>query len=94
MITPDDVKKAASLSRIHLRDEELLELTQNLEKILDYVNKLEALDVKNVEPTSHVLALKNVYREDNPETPFSQEQALKFAVEKEKGQFKVPPVIE
>jgi len=94
MITPDEVKKVASLSRIHLRDEELAHLTKDLEKILDYVNKLKKLDVTGVSPTSHVLELKNVYREDVVEPPLSQKEALAIAVEKDKGQFKVPLVIE
>ena len=94
MITPEDVKKVASLSRIHLKDEELPRMTGDLEKILDYVNKLKKADVTGVAPTSHVLELKNVYREDVPEPPLTQQEALSMAVEKEKGQFKVPLVIE
>ena len=94
MITPEDVKKVASLSRIHLRDEEVAHLTKDLEKILGHIKVLEKLDVKDVEPTSHVLALKNVYREDIVEPPLTQEQALGLAVEKAKGHFKVPKVIE
>ena len=94
MITPEDVKKVASLSRIHLRDDELEQLTKDLEKILDYINKLEKLDVSKIDPTSHVLPLKNVYRKDELEEPLPQQQALKFAVEKENGSFKVPKVIE
>jgi len=94
MITPEDIKKVASLSRIHLSDNELAHLTKDMEKILDYVNKLKKLDVSGVQPTSHVLELKNVYREDTVEPPLAQKDALAIAVEKEKGQFKVPLVIE
>ena len=94
MITPEDIKKVASLSRIYLRDEELSPFTQDLEKILDYINQLEKLNVDSVEPTSHVLALKNVYREDVREEPLSQKAALKTAPEQTNGHFKVPKVIE
>ena len=80
--------------RIHLRDDEVKQLTNDLEKILDYINKLEKLDISNVEPTSHVLPLKNVYREDVVEPPLSQEEVLKISVDQTKGSFKVPKVIE
>ena len=94
MITPKDVKYIASLSRIHLRDEEIEELTKNLENILHYIAKLEKLDVSKVEPTSHVLPLKNVFREDKVKPSLTQEEALKIAVDKHHGAFKVPKVIE
>ena len=94
MITPEDVKKVASLSRIHLRDDELEHLTKDLEKILGYINQLEKLDVTKVEPTSHVLPLKNVYREDEVEEPLPIEEALQCAPEQAKNHFKVPKVIE
>lgn len=92
-ITPADVKYIASLSRIHLRDEEIAGLTKNLEDILGYVRKLEKLDVRDVTPTSHVLPLKNVYRKDDVQPSLPQEEALKFAVERQNGSFKVPKVI-
>lgn len=94
MINDKDVKYIADLSRIHLKDSEIKHLTKDLEKILDYINKLENLDVSGVKPTSHVLPLKNVYREDVVKPSLSQEDALKFCVEQYKGSFKVPKVIE
>ena len=93
-ISKNDVLYVASLSRIHLRDEEIEQLTQDLEKIVHYVKKLEDLQLDNVPPTSHVLPLKNVYREDIAETTLTQEDAMKLAVEKHNGFFKVPKVIE
>ncbi len=94
MITDKDVKYIASLARIHLSDEESALFTKNLEGILHYVGKLEKLDVSKVEPTSHVLPLKNVYREDVVKPSLPQQAALKIAVEKHNGAFKVPKVIE
>lgn len=94
MISKNDVKYIANLSRIHLEDDEILTLKTDLENILEYVKKLEKLNTDNVKPTSHVLELKNVYREDYVKESLSQENALKFAVEKFKGSFKVPKVIE
>lgn len=94
MLSKDDVKYIAHLARIHLRDEEVVSLTKDLESILDYVIKLEKLDVKEVKPTSHVLPLKNVYREDIVKPSLKQSDAMGIAVATHKGSFKVPRVIE
>jgi len=94
MISKKDVKYVADLARIHLRDEEIEHLTTDLEKILKHINKLNTLDVSDVQPTSHVLPLKNVHREDKVRPSFTQDEALKFSVEKKNGAFKVPKVIE
>jgi aspartyl-tRNA(Asn)/glutamyl-tRNA(Gln) amidotransferase subunit C len=94
MISEKDVKYVASLARIHLKDEEIDHLTEDLEKILDYINKLDTLDVGEVQPTSHVLPLKNVAREDIVKPSLTQQEALKISVEQQGGSFKVPKVIE
>ncbi len=94
MISKDNVKYAADLARIHLRDEEIDHLTKDLEKIIQYINKLDALDVEKIQPTSHVLPLKNVSREDKIRPSLTQEEVLKFSIEKQDGAFKVPKVIE
>ncbi len=94
MISENDVKYVANLARIHLRDEEVDRLTKDLEKILDYIDKLNTLDVGDIQPTSHVLPLKNVYREDVVRPSLTQEESLKISVEQHEGSFKVPKVIE
>ena len=93
-ITEKDVRTIASLSRIYLRDEEIQRLTKDLEGILDYIAKLEKLDTSLVEPTSHVLPLRNVFREDVFKESLGQKDVLKIAVEQTQGSFKVPKVIE
>ena len=94
MINEKDVKYIANLSRIHLRDGEIAQFTKSLENILHYVQKLDKLDVKNIAATSHVLPLKNIYREDNVATSLSQDDVMRIAIEKHHGAFKVPKVIE
>lgn len=94
MISEKDVRYIASLSRIHLREEEIEKLTKDLESILTYVKKLEKLDITHVNPTSHVLPLKNVYREDTITPSLQQSEALRISVENFNGSFKVPKVIE
>lgn len=94
LITEDDVRYIASLSRIHLQGEEIQRLTKDLEAILHYVHKLEKLDVHTTEPTSHVLPLKNVYRADETKPSLSQEEVMRLAVQQHNGFFKVPKVIQ
>ena len=94
MITEKDVEYIASLSRIHLRQEEIVDLTQNLEKILNHIKKLKEADISNIEATSHVLTLNNVYRDDKIYPSLKQTDVLKMAVSTHQGSFKVPKVIE
>ncbi len=93
-ITPQNVKHIASLSRIHLRDEELDRLAQDLERILGYVEKLNKVDVSKIQPTTHPLPLKNVYREDIVKESLSQQRVMTLAIKSHKGSFQVPKVIE
>ena len=93
MISADNVRYIGSLSRIYLKEKEINDLAEDLEKILHYVAKLEKLNISAVEPTSHVLPLKNIYREDKIKPPLKQKEALIMAVEEHKGHFKVPRVI-
>ncbi len=94
MLTNDQVRHIAHLSRINLTDEEVARLTKDLENILHYIAKLEKLDVTHVEPTSHVLPLRNVYREDIVKPSLSQSNVMKLAKTTHNGSFKVPQVIE
>lgn len=94
MISKNDVEYAAALARIHLQDDEVSRLAKNLEQILEYINKLNTLDVSKVDPTSHVLPLKNVHREDKVQPSLSQQEVLKISVQQLDGFFKVPKVIE
>ena len=94
MITKKDVQYISHLSRIYIDDSEAENLAKNLEDILIYIEKLKKLDVENVKPTSHVLPLKNVFRDDVLKESLGQEKAIKIAVESERGSFKVPQVIE
>lgn len=94
MISENDVKYIASLSRIHLKDEEVKVLQKSLESILHYVEKLKEVDVTNVLPTTHALAMQNVFREDIVKPSLTQKQVLELSIENHKGSFKVPKVIE
>ncbi|WP_236838832.1 Asp-tRNA(Asn)/Glu-tRNA(Gln) amidotransferase subunit GatC [Caldalkalibacillus salinus] len=92
-ISKKDVEHVAHLARLELSDEEANMFTKHLDDILTFVAKMDELDTANVEPTSHVLDLKNVTREDEVKPSLSAEDALRNTEEKENQQVKVPSVL-
>lgn len=88
------VDHVARLARLELSEEERERFTRQLADLLDYFAMLQGLDTEGVEPTSHVVELANVTREDTPGACLSREAALADAPEQEDGFFRVPPVIE
>jgi len=93
-ITKDTVKYVANLARIELSEKELVHFTTQLGRILEYVEKLKTLNVEKLEPTSHVLQMKNVYREDKVKKSLPASEAMKNAPSKEGDLFKVQKIIE
>lgn len=93
-INKDTVKYAGDLARIELDDRELDHFTKQLDHILEYVHKLKKLDVAKLEPTSHVLEMKNVYREDRVKEPLPVSDVVKNAPAREGNLFKVKKIIE
>lgn len=93
-ITKEDVEKVAKLAKLKFTEEEKEKFTQQLAQIVSYVEKLKELDTEGVEPTSHVLDIKNVFREDKVKESLSQEEALANAPSKKNSYFSVPKVIE
>ncbi len=93
-IKEDVVRYIARLARIKLDENEVRLFAHQLDGILSYVDKLKKIDVKDVPPTSHALALKNVYREDAAKPSISNEMALENAPQKKGDFFKVPKIIE
>jgi aspartyl-tRNA(Asn)/glutamyl-tRNA(Gln) amidotransferase subunit C len=93
-ITREDVIKVAELARLEFGEEELEKFTEQLGNILKYIGKLNELDTKDVEPTSHVLNIATPLREDAIEEWLTTGEALENAPEEEDGFFVVPRVIE
>jgi aspartyl-tRNA(Asn)/glutamyl-tRNA(Gln) amidotransferase subunit C len=93
-ISKQEVEHVARLARLELAEGEKDKLIDQLSNILTYVETLNGLDTKGVEPTSHVLDIKNVMRDDVSAPSLPQEQALANAPEKAAGHFKVPKIIE
>ncbi len=93
-ITRQEVEHVAKLARLELSEREKEMLTDQLSNILTHFEKLNQLDTKNVAPTSHVLDITNVMRDDTPEESLPQERALANAPDKVTGFYKVPKIIE
>jgi aspartyl-tRNA(Asn)/glutamyl-tRNA(Gln) amidotransferase subunit C len=93
-ITIKEVEHVANLARLELSDAEKEQFAGQLNAILKYAEKLNQLDTDGIEPTSHVLPLANVMREDTVMPSLPIEKVLLNAPEEEDGQFKVPPVLE
>ena len=89
-----DIEKIAALARLSLEPEEKARLSQDLEKILGYVDELARLDLQNAQPTSHVLPIENVFRPDEAKPSRVREKVLEHAPKREGNFFKVPKVIE
>ena len=93
-ISKDQVKHVANLARLAITEEETEMLTKQLDKIISYAEQLNELDTENVEPTTHVLNMKNVLREDKASQGLPREEVLKNAPDHQDGQIRVPGIME
>lgn len=93
-LTNKDLTHLAKLARINLSEEELGVFSKQLDDILGYIDKLKNLDLTNIEPTTHALSIKNVFRDDTVKESLPVEEVLKNAPNKDKQSFKVPKIIE
>ena len=93
-ITPKDVEHVANLARLKFNEEEIDQFTHQLGRILEHIGKLNELDTTDVPPTSHVLPIHNVSKEDAVKPSYDRELVFATAPETEEGHFEVPKVIE
>ncbi|WP_280139738.1 Asp-tRNA(Asn)/Glu-tRNA(Gln) amidotransferase subunit GatC [Lihuaxuella thermophila] len=93
-ISREEVQKVAFLARLKLTEQEADQFTGQLNDILQFAEKLNELDTDQVEPTSHVLPMANVMREDEVKPSVSGEKALSNAPDQQDGMFRVPAVFE
>ncbi|NIK11662.1 Asp-tRNA(Asn)/Glu-tRNA(Gln) amidotransferase subunit GatC [Alkalibacillus almallahensis] len=93
-ISKDQVKHVADLARLAISEKEAEKYSEQLSAIIDFSEQLNELDTTNVEPTTHVLDMKNVMRADEPKDWISKEDALKNAPDQKDGQFRVPSILD
>jgi aspartyl-tRNA(Asn)/glutamyl-tRNA(Gln) amidotransferase subunit C len=94
MIAREDVEHVAELARLDLTPAEKEQFIAQLNSILTYIEKLNELDTRDVEPTSHVLPMSNVFRDDEVRPSMDRAEVLRNAPEESHFFFKVPRIIE
>jgi aspartyl-tRNA(Asn)/glutamyl-tRNA(Gln) amidotransferase subunit C len=94
MIAREDVEHVAELARLDLTSAEKEQFIAQLNSILTYIEKLNELDTRDVEPTSHVLPMSNVFRDDEVRPSMDRTEVLRNAPEESHFFFKVPRIIE
>ncbi|MFE6138796.1 MULTISPECIES: Asp-tRNA(Asn)/Glu-tRNA(Gln) amidotransferase subunit GatC [Bacillus] len=93
-ISVENVKHVAHLARLAITDQEAEKFQKQLDAIVTFAEQLNELDTTDVKPTTHVLAMKNVMREDVPEKGLPVEEVLKNAPDHKDNQIRVPAVLE
>ena len=94
MIERKDVEHVARLARLALADAEIEKMREQLNGILSYIEKLNALQTDGVEPTSHAVPMVNVMRDDEPGPCLPRDEALANAPDRAGEFFRVPRIIE
>jgi aspartyl-tRNA(Asn)/glutamyl-tRNA(Gln) amidotransferase subunit C len=90
MLSREQVLHVARLARLELTDDEQGRMAEELSKVLDYMETMSELDLADVEPTSHVVAVENALRADEPRPSLPQDAALAGAPDAADGGFRVP----
>lgn len=92
-ISRKDVEHVANLARLTLDENETLKMTEEIGAVLDYVRRLDSLDLTDVPPSYRALDVHQPLRADNPSPSLSRDQALALAPEDDGSFFIVPKVV-
>ena len=82
------------LARLELTEEEKKTFSKQLSSIIQYIDKLNELDTAGVDPTAHVLPIKNVVREDELRQSLPKDKAIQNAPHRKDDFYRVPKIIE
>ena len=93
-ITDETIDYVGILAKLELSEQEREDAKADMQKMLDYIDKLNELDTAGVEPMTHVFPVKNVFREDVVVNGDDREQMLANAPEQRDGQYQVPKTVE
>ena len=93
VISDETMEYVGILAKLELKDEEKESARQDMQKMLDYVDKLDELDTSSVEPMSHIFQDENVFREDVVTNGDNSEAMLANAPKQKENQYQVPKTI-
>ncbi|MEC1101090.1 Asp-tRNA(Asn)/Glu-tRNA(Gln) amidotransferase subunit GatC [Bacillus paralicheniformis] len=93
-ISIEEVKHVAHLARLAITDEEAAMFTEQLDSIISFAEELNEVDTENVKPTTHVLQMKNIMREDVPDKGLPVEDVVKNASDHKDGYIRVPSILD
>ena len=94
ILSADDVRAIADLARLELDEADLARYQKQLSAVLDYFQKLEELDTSHIDPSSSVLPLTNVMRQDCAVAPLSVDEVVANAPDSDGEQFRVRAVLD
>jgi len=94
MISQKEVQHIAKLARLGLTEKEIEKMQKELSSILDYIEKLKEVDISKVEPSSHLIKVENVMREDeeSKKPKAKSQKLLELAPETKAGYLKVKSI--
>lgn len=92
-ITQTEIEHVAKLAKLDIPEERKQHVALKISSLLEYMRQLQELDITGIEPTTLVLPLTNVFREDKTTPCLPREEALSLAPESEDGYFKVPSIL-
>ncbi len=93
MLDRETVEKVSLLSRLRFSETELDTMTEQLGRIVEYIDQLSQLDTDNVEPMAHALAITNVFRGDEMQDSLPRDEALANAPKRDDECYRVPAVL-
>lgn len=92
-ISRKEVEHVAGLAKLNMSEEELVRMTEQLDTILSYVAKLDELDTRGVDPTTHAFSINNAFREDEMQDSLPRDEALANGPNVNGEAFVVPKII-
>jgi aspartyl-tRNA(Asn)/glutamyl-tRNA(Gln) amidotransferase subunit C len=93
-LTPEEVEHIALLAHLQLSEQELAKYRRQLESILEFADRLRKVDTSHISPTTTVLPLRSIVREDEIGESLLPGDALANSAERDRNMFRIPPVFE
>ena len=94
LISKIDVENVANLAKLNLSESEIEDITEKMEHIIEFANKINSLNLDGVKPSNHPMDISNVYREDIVKESFDRDEILKNAPNHDGEYFKVTKVVD